>query len=206
MKTISMNNVTIFANQFVSTIIEGNDLCSSGYEWEMSYDRNYDEDTNELYSKVMLSLYDGDGNGVGSIVYDIIRDEKCRYSYITTFLFDDVAIGDNSLDDLLQFTKIEKTINLVENDLFDKICAYLHKCAMEQIDSCEDFDYGWPPSYEAYCSPSIVKSFIRKYQISKYVPIDIEVVDEKGLPIKYLDIVGLGYNDEGNRLIISLRE
>ena len=206
MKTISMNNVTIFANQFVSTIMEENDLCSSGYEWEMSYDIQYNEDIDELYSKALLSLYDGDGNAVGSMAYDIIRDNKCRYTYITSLLFDDEILIDTSLEDLLQYTKIEKTINLVEAGLFDKICAYLHKCAIEQIHSCEHFDYGWPPSYEAYCSPSSVESFIREYRLSKYVPMVFEVVDEKGLPIKHLDIVSLGYNDEGNTLIISLKE
>ena len=47
---------------------------------------------------------------------------------------------------------------------------------------------------------------MRKYGISSYVPIDVEIVDDKVIPIKNLAIKELGFDDEGSRLIISMSE
>ena len=77
---------------------------------------------------------------------------------------------------------------------------------MGQLNSGEEYIDETLPSYEPYYSPISIEQFMKKYGISSYVPIDVEVVDENGLPIKNLTIKELGFNDEGNRLIISVRE
>ena len=144
MKANIMNNVKVFANEFISAIMEGNEQSSNGYEWQISYYRDSDEDEGALNTKALLSLYDGDGVGVGSIIYDILKI-KSRYTYTTTFLFEDVIIGD---DETKEFEEIKKAIDMCEEGLFDRMCAYLQKCAMEQMYNEEDLDYGWPPAYD----------------------------------------------------------
>ena len=139
-----MNNVKVYANEFVATIMEENEQSSSGYEWQISYYRDSDEDGGVLNTKALLSLYDGDGVEVGSIIYDIVKTES-RCTDTTTFLFEDVIIGD---DETEEFEEIKKAIDMCEEGLYDKICAYLHKCAMEQMYNEDDLDYGWPPAYE----------------------------------------------------------
>ena len=44
--------------------------------------------------------------------------------------------------------EIKKAIDMCEEGLFDRMCAYLQKCAMEQMYNEEDLDYGWPPAYD----------------------------------------------------------
>ena len=82
--------------------------------------------------------------------------------------------------------------------------ADIHKYVMEQLNSGEEYIDELLPAYEPYYSPSNIEHFMKKYGISSYVPIDVELVDQKGLPIKNLTIKGLSFNDEGNRLIISV--
>lgn len=206
MSTNSMNNATIYANQFVYSIIEENEPCSSGYEWKFSSDGNYDEDDELLCSNACLSLLNGDGDLVGSISYKIVRDNRCRYSYTTSFSFDSEVFDDVNLEDLFKFNKIHHKINLVEDGLYDKICAYLHRYAMIAMDSCEAQESTCPPSYYTYCSPTFIEAFVRTNRLSKYVPIDFEMIDEKGDPIKHLKVLCMGFNDEANRLFISLSE
>ena len=103
-----------------------------------------------------------------------------------------------------EFDELVDAINMCEDGLFDKICTYLHELAMEQI-YCDEEAYDWNIVYEEDYTPSKIERFMKKYGVSKYVPIDIEVVDEKGLPIKKLVIKNVGFNDEANRLIIMTR-
>ena len=202
MKANVMKSVKVFANEFISLIINGNENTSNGYEWQISYDDYYDGN-DALHMKVDFVLYDYEGEECGELVYDIVRNERMVYTYSTRFAFCDEIISDS--EELEKFNEIKDVINMCEAGLYNKICAYLHKFAMEQMDSDECKDDNIPPSYEPYYSPSIIENFMKEYGISPYVPIDVEVVDDRGLPIKYLSIKGVGFNDEGNRLIVSLR-
>lgn len=197
-----MNKVKVFANEFVSCIIEENKLK---YNWKITYSGDYDD---EIRMEAVLSLWDDDYEDIGAISYNIVRNARGRYTYSTSFLFDEVRI--NSDDETQEeFKEIKNIINMYEDGLYDKICAYLHKCAMEVMDYGveEDEDIGGDiPTYEEIYSPSRIKKFMKNFGISPYVPIVMEVVDEQGIPQKYLSIKAIGFNDESNNLIISMRE
>ena len=105
-----------------------------------------------------------------------------------------------------EFEEIISIINMCEDNLFNEICSYLHKHAMEQIENDDEVAPWRLPKYKEYYSPSKIASFMKKYGVSQFVPIDVEVVDEKGDPIKYLSIKNVGFNDEGNRLIVMMSE
>lgn len=196
-----VNDVKVFANQFVSSIIEG--AKNDEYYWEVYYNEYYNS-SDELCVMGELTLYNSENDICGRLEYNIIRDERGRYTYNKTFEFQDECFND--IDEVEEFNIIKNEINLYEDGLYDKICAYIHKYAMDQLNSCEEYIDETLPTYEPYYSPSSIEGFMKKYGISSYVPIDVEIVDEKGLPIKNLTIKELGFNDEGNRLIISMRE
>lgn len=201
MRRTTIENVKIFANEFATTIMKGNVEGTNEYYWNISYEYDYDEDEDNIISSVYLEL-DFDDDAI-IVTYGIRRDNRCRYSYNVKFEINDVTICDN---DTKEFREIVDVINMCQDGLFDKICAYLHKEAMDSIYNDIDGECGKPPIYEPYYTPSIIDNFMKMYKISKYVPIDVELVDEKGLPIKYLSIKSVNFNDEGNRLLIMMSE
>lgn len=199
-----MNKVNLFANEFCSKVMSKGTSVLDGGNWWISYCYDYDEQECEIYTKVQLSLYDDEGEEIGSIFYDMIRDRKMRYTYNVAFSFEEDLVSE--CEEVKEFDEIKRTLNLREDGLYDTICAYLHKYSMEQMEIGEDVDIETPPSYKPYYSPSRIESFMKKYGISPYVPIDVEIVDDKGMPIKYLSIKGIGFNDESNNLIVSMSE
>ena len=203
MKTSTRRNINIFANEFVSNFIEGNDQKDSDYRWEIAYDCMVDE-IGQLITNTSLSLYfedEEDSAIIGVINYEMIRNNKMKYMYQVTCDFGDGDVTNE--DDEEAFMEIADRINHISNGLFDKICAYMHQYMQE---NGEDSTCECPSSYEEYYSPFKVKNFMKKYSISPYVPIDIEVVDDKGLPIEYLNIKEIAYDDEANRLIVMLKK
>ncbi len=203
MNTNILNNVNVFAKDFVTSIIEGNEKEYNGYDWQISFYMNI---SNQALSMVtLLIMCDVEGEEVGRITYEVRRNKNARYTYITTFSFDGVNISNVGLDSK-NFEKIKDTINSCEEGLYDKMLAYLHRYTMEQMEYGEDEEASCPPIYYDYYSPSRIKCFMEKYGVSSYVPIVVEVVDDKGLPYKYLSLKDIGFNDESNELLISLKE
>lgn len=202
MKNNVATNIRVFANEFISTIMEGNDQMSSGYEWQILYCCEYDL-INQLVINTLLALYDGDGEKIGDIRYEMVRNNKMQYMYEVLCDFGDGIVSDQEEE---EFERIVTWMNFCDEGLLDKICAYLHKYTQEQMESGKEDACSWPPIYKEYYSPSKIKSFMEKYAISPYVPIVVEVVDDKGMPSKYLSIKSIGFNDESNELVISLRE
>lgn len=203
MNTNFLTNVNTFANEFVSTIMEGNDQASSGYEWDISFDMGFVKQ--DLTIETMLSLHNGDGEEVGHIVYDVVRGKNKRYDYMTTFSFGDVVVYDDDQEER-EFEIMKDIFDSCEDGLYDKICAYLHKYTMEQMECGKDVEASWPPTYAECYSIAKIKRFMEKYRISPYVPIVLEVQDDEGMPSKYLTIKNLGFNDESNELFVFLSE
>lgn len=200
MKTSTRINIDVFAYEFVSNFIEGNDPKNSEYKWEISTNCMVDM-LGQLIKNTTLSCYfedEEESSVIGVINYEMIRNNKMKYMYQVTCNFGDGDV-DNE-DDEEAFMEIVDRIN---RGLFDKICAYMHQYMQE---NGEDSTCECPSSYEEYYSPFKVKNFMKKYSISPYVPIDIEVVDDKGLPIEYLNIKEIAYDDEANRLIVMLKK
>lgn len=191
MNTYALSKINEFAKEFVSSIIEGKEQGLNDYGWEISF-RIYELE--DLFMNAKLVLYDGDCEEVSYITYEVIRDQNIRYTYNTTFSFDDTTINEQEL---------KEAINSYEDGLYDKICTYLHRYAMERMYYGDDDDC--PPTYDEEYSPSSIKAFMKKYGISPYVPIDIELVDAKGLTMRYFSIDSIGFNDESNRLMIFLK-
>lgn len=200
MKTSTRRNIKVFANEFVSNFIEGNDPKDSDYKWKISTNCIVDK-LGQLIKNTTLSCcfeYEEDSVVIGVINYEMIRNNKMKYMYQVTCNFGDGDV--NNEDDEEAFMEIVDCIN---RGLFEKICAYMHQYMQE---NGEDSTCECPSSYEEYYSPFKVKNFMKKYSISPYVPIDIEVVDDKGLPIEYLNIKEIAYDDEANRLIVMLKK
>ena len=203
MKTSTRRNIKVFANEFVSNFIEGNDPKDSDYKWKISTNCIVDK-LGQLIKNTTLSCcfeYEEDSAVIGVINYEMIRNNKMKYMYQVTCNFGDGDVTNE--DDEEAFMEIADRINHISNGLFDKICAYMHQYMQE---NGEDSTCECPSSYEEYYSPFKVKNFMKKYSISPYVPIDIEVVDDKGLPIEYLNIKEIAYDDEANRLIVMLKK
>ena len=199
MRTILIERAKNYAKRFSSTILK-NEKNTDDYHWLKNFELDNDEDEGKIFSNVGYLLDSEEENTI--IKYFITRDNKCRYSYDVMFEFnDEYFINSESKE----FDELVDAINMCEDGLFDKICTYLHELAMEQI-YCDEDAYDWNIVYEEEYTPSRIKNFMKKYGVSKYVPIDIEVVDEKGYIIKKLSIKDVGFNDEANRLIIMTRE
>lgn len=197
------DKLNIFTKEFVTTIMDRE--TSRDYDWRISFYCEYDEDLGDLCGRTTLVLYDEDEEEVMSIMYDVVRNDRMRYIYVTTFTFGEIAVS-NVEKELDEFREIQEEINKYKEGLYDKICAYIHNYTQEQLYYEEDVDNEWPPLYKECYSPSKVKNFMKKYGVSQYVPLVMEVVDEQGIPIKYLDIKNVYFNDEANQLIISMKE
>ena len=142
-----MYKVKAFTNDFIDTIVEEKEPVSTGYEWDISFHNN-DDNENKLYMKVVLTLCDGDGEEVGAILYDGVRDKQTGYTYTIMLSFGEVKVC-NTEETSKEFEKIKKVINNCEMGAFDKICEYVHKYAMKQMDLGKTSGTEFAPSYKS---------------------------------------------------------
>lgn len=146
-----MYKVKAFTNDFIDTIVEENEPASTGYEWDISF-HNYDLRENMSYMKVVLTLCDGDGEEVGVILYDNVKDkQKGRIHKIITFSFGEVEVCDTE-ETSKEFEKIKNVINNCEIGAFDKMCEYVHKYAMKQMDLGKTSGFELAPTYKSLMS------------------------------------------------------
>lgn len=195
--------VTILAKEFINSIALGKEECSNGMHWEMSI-TDYDV-PNSL--ELVLALYQGDNN-IAQIEYTISNVHH-RFLDHVVFSYNDEehywAIDENNEE---AFEPLASLIDNVEAGLFESICAYMHRCAMFLYNKGEeDMDDIKPLIFDTpYYTPHRLSSFMKKYEISKYVPIYVEVVGKDGNVEDICPISQVFFNDECNELLISIKK
>ena len=132
----------------------------------------------------------------------MIIDENEKYLYSTMFQIGEKIISET--DDKNEFEQIKNELNMFLGDFYDKILAYIHRYNMKQYSMDRVEVSEWPPEYKEWFTLSSIKNFIKENEVSPYVPIDLELVDEKGMPKKYFSMVDMYYYEGSNRVVISM--
>ena len=129
MDTNIYNKIRVFSDEFVNTIIEGNEPKNSGYEWVIEF---YSiESMDRLNTTTILSLYDSNDEKVGYILYEHFGANSDHDVYFFTLTFGSVSIKD--VYNVFDFKKLMNIIDEKEDGLALNMFWYMRDYAQQQI-------------------------------------------------------------------------
>ena len=114
---------------------------------------DYDEDTDEINTKAILLIVDGEDENLGEMHYNMKRDCKSRYTYSVAFKFNDYYIS----EDMEEFMEIKDAINKCSDNLYNNMCRYLHDYTMDGFDYGENEYNGLTVPYNDRYYPSKIR-------------------------------------------------